>query len=150
MDMSIRQKVFYRIRLVIFFTALVLNVRASSAEVYIIANASNPLKAISKNELKAIFLGEETFWKDGSKIKIVDNLNKKVAEEFYSGYLGRKAEQIKKVWINLMLLGKMRPPESFRDQDELIDYVSSIKEAIAFVSEVPKEKKQIIVLKLEE
>lgn len=48
-----------------------------------------------------------------------------------------------------MLLGKMRPPESFRDQDEVIDYVGSVKEAIAFVSELPKDEKRVSILKLE-
>ncbi len=147
--MRIRHSIFYRIRIVLFFAIAVINIQAASAEVYVIANASNPLKNISKNELRAIFLGEQTIWKDGSKIKIVDNLNKKVAEEFYSVCLGKKAEQIKKIWINLMLLGKMRPPESFRDQDELIEYVGSVKEAIAFVSELPKDEKRVSILKLE-
>jgi len=147
--MGNRKKFMNRIRFIIFLAFAVLNIQAANADIYIITNASNPLKNITKDELRAIFLGEKTIWKGGEKIKLVDNLNKKVAEEFYSGCLGKKVEQIKKVWINQMVLGKMRPPESFKDQDELIEFVGSSKEAIAFVTEIPKDEKRVAVLKLD-
>lgn len=147
-NMKIKIKTPYWIRLAVILAISFATIQAASADVYIIANASNPLRHMSKSDLKAIFLGEKTSWNDGSKIKIVDNLDKKVSEEFYSGFIGKKNDQIKKIWINLMLLGKMRPPESFRDQTDLIDYVASMKEAIAFVSEVKKDEKRITVLKI--
>lgn len=106
----------------------------SGGEVVVIANASNGVDTISKQDIKEIFLGEKILWKDGSKIKIADNLDKTTAKEFYSIYTGKESSRIKKIWIKKMLRGKMSPPESFKNIDELLDFVSNKKYCIGFIS----------------
>ncbi|MCP5104963.1 MAG: hypothetical protein GY950_16370 [bacterium] len=102
--------------------------------VKVIANAANDRESISKQELKAIFLGEQIHWKDGSKIKIADNLDKEAADEFYRTFVGKKVSRVKKIWIKKMLRGKMNPPESFKDSSALLTYVSAGKYCIGFVT----------------
>ncbi|MCP4146988.1 MAG: hypothetical protein GY757_04480 [bacterium] len=118
-------------------------------DVYIISNSSTRINSISKKELKQIFLGEMNRWKDGSKIKIVDNLDKKTAENFYSKYVGKKTARIKQIWIKKMLRGKMSPPESLKYNDDIVDYVSNKKHCIGFVSG-KKAPKGVKVLKVTE
>ncbi len=88
-------------------------------------------------------------WKDGSKIKIVDNLDKKTAENFYSKYVGKKTARIKQIWIKKMLRGKMSPPESLKYNDDIVDYVSNKKHCIGFVS-ADKIPEGVKVLKVTE
>ena len=116
-----------------------------SAKVYLITNAANKQKTIDKTQIKQIFLGQKTRWKNGNKIQLVDNLNKKAARKFYQETTGRGTGRIKKEWIGRMLRGEMIPPESFRDEEELIDFISRNKNAIGFVTS-PQSNKGIKVL----
>lgn len=133
-------------RVTLFFFVLIC-ASMLRGDIFIIANASNRVETISKSEIKEIFLGEKIHWKNGSKIKIADNLNKTAAEEFYRTYIGKTVSRIKKIWIKKMLRGKMSPPESFKDADELLTFVSSKKHCIGFVSGI-KIPKGVKVLKV--
>lgn len=121
-------------RYMIFLFAGLFTISLLRADIQVIANASNQVDTISKSEIKQIFLGEKVNWKDGSKIKIADNLDKETAREFYSLYLGKEASRIKKIWIKKMLRGTMSPPESFKDIHELLAFISSKKQCIGFVA----------------
>lgn len=118
---------------------------ASNTKLYLITNAANPDSPVDNAQIKQIFLGQKTRWQDGSKIQLVDNLNKKAAKKFYKETTGRELSRIKKDWIAKMLQGKMNPPESFRDEDELIEYIARNKHAIGFVTN-PQSHKKIKIL----
>ncbi len=117
-------------------------------EIMVITSVSNRTDTISKEEVKAIFLGEKVSWKDGSRIKIADNLDKSAAREFYTLYVGKESSRIKRIWIKKMLRGKMSPPESFKNQEELVDFVANRKQSIGFISggEVPAGVKALKVI----
>ncbi|MCP4216115.1 MAG: hypothetical protein GY765_15805 [bacterium] len=135
-------------KLTIFLTCL-LTAGLMQGEVFVVTHHSHKGDSISKKELRLIFLGEKTRWEDGSRIKIAESLNKKTASRFYGTYVGKEVSRIKKIWIKKMLRGEMSPPESFKDQQELVEFIAGQKYCIGFV-EGKKDLKGVKILKVKD
>lgn len=125
---SMKNMLFFVFLLVVLVPAL-----AFAEEVVLVVNGSVPDQALTKDEVKAIFLGEKTKWSDNSRITFVVLKVPEVMDTFMREFVGKSSFQFDNYWKYQTFTGKGSPPRSFDDVDALIDFVSKTPGAVGFV-----------------
>lgn len=105
-----------------------------AGEVIVIANKNVPDSQLTKDEVKAIFLGEKTKWSNDSKVSFVVLKTPEDQEKFMKDYVGKSPSQFNNFWKQQVFTGKGKMPESFDDVKALLDYVAKTDGAIAYIS----------------
>jgi len=103
-------------------------------DLYFICNKTVKTTELSQFEIKNIFLGKKTIWKDGNKITIVILKKKKPFQKFLKTIVMKNPIQFQLYWRNMVFTGKGIIPEAFRDEDKVVAYVAKTDGAIGFVS----------------
>lgn len=89
---------------------------------------------VPREDLAAIFLGDEETWADGQRVAPVDqSLRSPVRAAFTEEVLGEQMEGIQSLWTRRIAQGVTPPRVKGSDQD-IIDYVGKTKGAIGYVS----------------
>lgn len=123
----------------VFYSAIV------TAEVAVIVHPSNN-NALSKMEVKKIFLGKKKNYSDGGVVLPIDLQEGSAArEEFSKALLGKTPNQLKAYWSKLVFTGKGAPPKSVRTPSEVISTVSTNPSSIGYIeaSEVTDQVKVV-------
>jgi ABC-type phosphate transport system substrate-binding protein len=129
---------------VIFF-ATTINILAQ----VIITNNNNPTNQISTAQLRNIYIGNKISWDDGSLIHLADySADSKIRKEFCDEFLNLSPRKVSMLWIKVSLSGKSVPPQIFRDEKELIDYIKNNDRAIGYISSAYDLPPDIKVLKI--
>ncbi len=137
--------------LIAFFLFMVLQyevlIGAALGEVVIIANKNVPVDTLSKKDVKKIYLGTKTKWKDSSRIGFVILKSGPVHEEFIQTYFKRSSRQFSCYWKQMVFTGKGDFPKYFDTDEEVIKFLESSDGAIGYVSadKVSDKVKQIKV-----
>jgi len=105
-----------------------------AGEVIVIANKNVPDSQLTKDEVKAIFLGEKTKWSNDSKVSFVVLKTPEDQEKFMKDYVGKSPSQFNNFWKQQVFTGKGKMPEAFDDVKALLDYVAKTDGAIAYIS----------------
>lgn len=106
-----------------------------AADIVVVASAKVPDSSLSGDQLRAIFLGQQTSWPSGAKIEfVVLKDSSEVHESFLKKYVGRSAAQFSNYWKQQVFTGKGRMPRQFDTESNLLEYVSSRDGAIGYVS----------------
>ena len=105
-----------------------------AGEVVVIANKNVPESQLTKDEVKAIFLGEKTKWSNDTKVTFVVLKTPEDQEKFMRDYVGKSPSQFNNFWKQQVFTGKGRMPESFEDVKAVLDYVAKTDGAIAYIS----------------
>lgn len=103
-------------------------------DVRVIANPSVPVETLSKNMVKAVFLGNRTVWPDGSSIEFVTLISGDVHKAFLKKFVHKTPIQFSTYWKRMVYTGKGFSPQSFATERELIDYVASHDGCVGYVS----------------
>jgi ABC-type phosphate transport system substrate-binding protein len=111
-----------------------LSAPAWAAEYAVVANAGVPGHSVSRDDLKAIFLGDKTTWGNGAPIKIVVLEDGAAHKAFLQEVLGKTPAQFDSYWKKLVFTGKAGAPRSFADPAALAEYVAKEPGAIGYVS----------------
>ncbi len=90
---------------------------------------------LTGDALKKIFLGKKKSWDDGTKIVIAVLKGGEIHEAFMSERLKKKPSQFTIYWKQLVFTGRGVMPKSFENEKGLIEFVSSTKGAIGYISE---------------
>ena len=120
-------------RVILILMVLMIPSWLCAGEVVLVANNSVPENDLSKDEIKAIFLGNKTKWSDNSRIIFIINTAAET-RTFLSDYVGKTPFQFDNYWKYQAFTGKGMLPRSFDDEKELIQYVANTLGAIAYVS----------------
>ena len=119
--------------LVLCFGALFsLNV---SAGLVVIGNPSG-VDALSKKDVKKLFLGKKTRLSNGNSAQIVeleDGDDNRVA--FHDLATGRSESQLQSAWSRLVFTGKAEAPVQVNDYDSMVSEVASNSNAIGYTEE---------------
>ena len=111
---------------------------AFAADVVIVCNKNVPEDSLSKGEVKNIFLGKKTRWRNDEKIIFVISEASEAHKTFLKEYIGKNAFQYANYWKKQVFTGKGKPPKSFGTEESLLDYVSDTEGAIGYLpSEAP-------------
>ncbi|WP_051283852.1 substrate-binding domain-containing protein [Desulforegula conservatrix] len=105
-----------------------------AGEIIVIANKNVPDSQLTKDEVKAIFLGEKTKWSNDSKVSFVVLKTPEDQEKFMKDYVGKSPSQFNNFWKQQVFTGKGKMPEAFDDVKALLDYVAKTDGAIAYIS----------------
>jgi ABC-type phosphate transport system substrate-binding protein len=137
MNREKRSVCFRRFILGLFFSVAVLAVpvRSSAADVVVVVSSKVAQSALTKDNLKAIFLGQMTTWQSSAKVEFVTlKEGSEVHEAFLKKYIGRSASQFNNFWKQQVFTGKGRFPKQFDSESKLLEYVSANDSAIGYVS----------------
>jgi ABC-type phosphate transport system substrate-binding protein len=131
----------------LFFQLMVFPSLSEAQDVLVIANKDVPVDALSRNEIKSIFLGEKIKWNNDSKITFVI-LKTEVHDLFLKEYLGNTAAQYLNYWKKMVFTGKSKSPKSFSDTEKLIDYIAETGGAVGYLpASAYNDKVKIISVK---
>lgn len=100
----------------------------------VIVNPQNESKAISKERIAAYYLGEEKAWIGGLPVRLLD-LPAGNAERttFSREVLGKTVQQMKDIWAQNALTGKVSPPKELASDEEIKKAVGGSKIAMGYI-----------------
>ena len=126
-------------RTVIFFCIVfALVTGAAHANVLIIANKDVKDAAITKADLKEIFLGKKVQWTDNTKIRFVTLKESDPHKTFLRTYINKSSQQYSNYWRKMVFTGTGKIPKSFATNAEMIEYVSGTSGAIGYIGSSTK------------
>lgn len=105
-----------------------------AGELIVVANKNVKDVQLSKDDIKAIFLGKKTEWSDSSKISFVVLKNKQDEEDFMKNYVGKSFDQFNNYWKQQVFTGNGQMPKAFDNVKDLVDYVSKTDGAVGYLS----------------
>ncbi len=124
-----------------------LGVSAGQAQV-IIANSNVKISAISKADLKEIFIGASSNFSDGTRAVPVTLKDGAAHEAFLRSYIGKSEAAFRASWRSIVFAGQGTMPRAFESESALIDYVASAPGAIGYVTApVSREKVKTLSVK---
>lgn len=121
-------------QIVSLLLALLFPVIAMAADFTVIANKGVPVNNLTKDELKAIYLGKKSKWDDGSPIKFYLIRSPKSQKSFLEAHVGKTSDQYESYWLQNVFTGKGAMPEMFENSEEMIQAVKKTGGSIGFVS----------------
>lgn len=140
----------YALRIIFFlvFMALLTPSLLLAGEIVVIANKNVPESLLTKEEVKAIFLGEKTKWSNDNKVTFVVLKTEADQEKFMKDFVGKTPSQFNNFWKQQVFTGKGKIPQSFDDPKALADFVAKTDGAIAYISsDVPVDNVKKIDVK---
>ncbi len=122
------------------------------AEMAVIVNKDNPLKAMNKADLSLIYFGKKKMFESGDVIVPIDTAPDKPArQDFFANILRKDEESYRLYWVRMIFSGKGQPPLAFKTEEEAVRFVASNKGGIAFVdsSQITGDVKMLHILENE-
>jgi len=119
--------------------------KAGDTGAIIIANNSIPESSLTSTDVKNIFLGKKTTWKNGKKITFVTLKNGELHKKFIRTYTKRNPSQFKNHWKKMLFTGKGVLPRSFSTDEDVVKYVSENDGVVGYISkEIKNDNIKII------
>lgn len=115
-------------------TVLGLCAGAEAAEYSVVVNSRNPVTALDRRAVSALFLKRVSLWEGGGAVLPVDGPNSPVREAFSKDVHGRKASAVRSHWLQVIFSGRGVPPPEKASDREVIEYVRTHDGAIGYVS----------------
>lgn len=123
-----------RVGWVLLLGLFLMGAQSASAQVALVVNKANPVRDISLQKVQDIYLGNTVSWSDNLRIFPVSLKSKEnVTQAFFKKALQKKPNDMKRIWIRLMLSGEVSPPKVMGLASDVLDYVASNEGAIGFV-----------------
>ncbi len=105
-----------------------------SFAIEIIVNDSVDLSEISHQQLKSIYLGQQTHWPSGKLIKLYKlSSTHKAHKSFVKKTLGLYPYQFNRRWQKLVFSGFALKPSEVTNEQELLDAIANTAGAIGYI-----------------
>jgi phosphate transport system substrate-binding protein len=102
------------------------------AQIVVIVNPRNPVKDLSLEELRRLYLGRTTTFRQDLQVSLMEQAV--VSDAFYQAALGMNEARVRRHWIGIVFSGETaKPPRSFAAAEELKKAVAENPGAIAFI-----------------
>jgi ABC-type phosphate transport system substrate-binding protein len=102
------------------------------AQIVVVVNPHNPVKDLSLEELRRLYLGRTTTFRQNLPVSLMEQAI--VSDAFYQAALGMNEERVRRHWIGIVFSGETaKPPRSFTGAEELKQAVAENPGAIAFI-----------------
>jgi ABC-type phosphate transport system substrate-binding protein len=106
----------------------------SQEEIVVIVNKANPIKALTREDLRPIFQTKKLQWDDGSRIEAIDLPdNESIRSGFSAAVLGLDAERVARYWVDRKIRGGERPPPKVPSPGSVVRLVAAKAGAIGYV-----------------
>ncbi len=125
------------IRAIIATIVFLLSLSAISAagDVTLICNPSVTTSALSRKDVRNIFLGQRTTWDNRDKITFALQKESPVHKIFLKKFVNKTPSQFAAFWKKQIFTGKGSSPQSLNNDKEMIKFISETKGSIGYVSD---------------
>jgi ABC-type phosphate transport system substrate-binding protein len=114
---------------------------APAARYKVIVNAKNPVKAISKAQLAAMFLKKQDAWETGALVIPVDQPERAAVRQTFSReVIGKPPAAVKSYWNQLVFSGRNVPPAERISDADVVNFVRNTPSAVGYVSATAQTK----------
>ncbi len=104
------------------------------AELALIAHPGNPTEALTKRQVKRIYLGKDRSFPGGGKVTAVDQDSGSAArEQFYARVIKRSASKLNAYWSKRMFAGKGTPPKTVGDDSAVKAWITKHPDGLGYV-----------------
>jgi len=128
-----KTKLFF-IMLVSFTVLIFAESYVMASDVVIVGNKNLSTETISKETLQRIFLGQQTNWEDGTKIKFAILKTDQNDDIFLREYLYYTSTRFVRHWRSQVFSGKGEMPPNLKSDEEMLKFIQDDKGAIGFVT----------------
>lgn len=118
----------------LFVAAAGMFANQAKAQAVVIANPSVKSADVSKSDLRDVFTGASSTFKDGSHVTPVLLKGGAVNDEFLSAYVGKPDGAFKASWRSLVFSGQASMPKTFDSESALVEYVAHTPGAVGYIS----------------
>ena len=122
----------YILRLIFLLLLPLLGLRGE--DYVVVANKGTEVKQLPKQEMKEILLGIRSNWADGTLVRLVVQGEGAVHEHVLKDFMRMTPYQYDRYWKRLVFSGNGVMPETLRNDQEVLAYVSRTPGAIGYVS----------------
>jgi ABC-type phosphate transport system substrate-binding protein len=122
---------------------------ARAQDVVIVANRDVQVSAITSAELRDLFTGTKSRFRDGSRAIPVVLKGGPAHEVFLRHHLGEGPEEFRTAWRKVVFTGQGSMLRAFDSEAALIDFVAATPGAIGYVTRMPPQDrvKSLVVVK---
>jgi len=100
----------------------------------VVVHESNPVVAVTRAQLSAIYTKRTRSWPDGMEIFPVDHLPaSRLRERFSRTVHGKSVAYVTRYWQRLIFSGRAVPPRELRSDAAVLTLVRSNAEAVGYV-----------------
>ncbi|HEY3011965.1 MAG TPA: hypothetical protein VGJ36_04400 [Gemmatimonadales bacterium] len=102
------------------------------AQIAVVVNPRNPVKDLSLEELRRLYLGRTTTFRQNQPVTLLEQA--KISDAFYQAALGMNEARVRRHWIGIVFSGETaKPPKSIAVAGDLKRAVAERPGAIAFI-----------------
>lgn len=103
-------------------------------DLVVIGNRSVPVSELSADEIQNIYLGKKKNWDNGLKVMPAVMGEGELTDRFLKDYVKKNSNTFNTYWKKQVFTGGGKPPVSFEKEKELVEFVSTTKGAVGYVS----------------
>ena len=108
----------------------------SASGIIIIANKNVRENRLEAEELRSIFLGEQSVWSDEKRINFAVLRKGKTHTDFLETFIQKTPKNFVRYWKRQIMTGKAVIPKLAMTEAEVIEYVATTEGAIGYVSAI--------------
>jgi len=123
-----------KLLLALFFAASASVFAGHASAQLIIANPSVKSASVSKADLKDVFTGAASSFKDGSHVVPVLLKSGSTSDEFLAAYISKADAPFRASWRSLVFSGQASMPKSFDSDAAVVEYVAHNPGAVGYIS----------------
>lgn len=110
----------------------------AGADLYVVVNTANPVRALTTQEVSALYLGRAHSFPTGEFALIFDHpRDSPLRERFFRRVVGMSVAQANTYWSRLMFAGQEMPPQQLPNEQAVIDIVHRNPGAIGYLGSAP-------------
>jgi ABC-type phosphate transport system substrate-binding protein len=133
--------------ILLFLTAAGVFSNCARAQV-VIANSSVKSSDVSKSDLRDVFTGASSSFKDGSHVTPVLLKGGAANDEFLAAYVGKLDGAFKASWRSLVFSGQASMPKTVDSEAAMVEYVAQTPGAVGYVGKsAPHEGVKVLDVK---
>jgi hypothetical protein len=120
----------------------------AKAQVVLIANPSVKSADVSKSDIRDVFTGAASSFKDGSQVTPVLLKGGAAHDEFLSAYIGKNDTAFKASWRSLVFSGQASMPKSLDSESAIVEYVAHTAGAVGYIGKAtPHEGVKVLTVR---
>lgn len=120
----------------------------AKAQVIVIANPSVKAADVSKSDLRDVFTGAATSFKDGGNVVPILLKAGAVHEEFLQAYIGKNDAAYRAGWRSLVFSGQATMPKSLDGDAAVVEFVAHNAGALGYIGKAtPHEGVKVLAVR---
>ena len=129
----------HRVLIFTFISFMSAHAHAVVSPYVVVTSASEKQTVLTdRDELRAIFLGEQLFWEDDERVfAVISKLSSTETSRFFTEVLDLERDEYTSYWRRKLFAGKGHPPREFDTDASALDYIRGNAGSIGVLSKKP-------------